>query len=56
MKGGIELTAKVETHEVFEGEVWVPKDRHIAEVLRVHRKQELPNLFSQTKKPKSGKK
>lgn len=55
MKGGIELTAKVETHEALEGGVWVIKERHIEEVVRVHRKQQLPDLFSESKKTKSRK-
>lgn len=56
MKGGIELTAKVETHEALEGGVWVIKERHIVKVVTIHRKQELPNLFSESKKPKRRKK
>lgn len=56
MKAGIELTAEVETTETFEGGVWVPKERHIKQVVRTHRKQSAPDLFSTPKKPKRRKK
>ena len=53
MKEGIELTATVETHEIYEGGIWVPKERDIVKVTRIHRKRERQgDLFAQPKKPK----
>lgn len=46
MKAGIQITAVVDTHESFEGAIWVPKQRQIISVLRVHRKPSDPDLFS----------
>lgn len=54
MKKGIQLTAKVQTHEVLEGGVWVIKGRDIVEVKRVHRTTR-SDLFSQVKKAKKRK-
>lgn len=55
MKAGIQLTANVETSEVFEGGVWVPIERHIVKVQRVHRVPEERDLFSEAVKPKTRK-
>jgi hypothetical protein len=56
MRAGIQLTAEIDTHEDFEGGVWVPKERHIVKVVRVHRKRPEPDLFSEPKKPNRRKK
>jgi hypothetical protein len=56
MKAGIQLTAEIETHEVLEGGVWIPTERHIVKVIRVHRKQPERDLFSEMRKPKRRKK
>jgi hypothetical protein len=55
MKKGIQITAKVETDEEFEGGVWVPILRRITKVTRVHKKPESEDLFSDSKKRKGGK-
>lgn len=52
MKAGIQLTAEIDTYQVFEGGVWVITERHITKVVRVHRKQAEPDLFSEPQKPK----
>jgi hypothetical protein len=56
MKEGIQITAKIETDEVFEGGVWTPKQRHITKVVKIHKKPEKNDLFSQPKKRNTGKK
>ena len=56
MKAGIQVDAVIETQEVFKGKVWVPKQRSIVRVLRVHRQPETPDLFSQPKKRAARKK
>jgi hypothetical protein len=55
MKEGIQITAKIETDEVFEGGVWTPKHRHLIKVVRVHNQPRKADLFSQSKKPKARK-
>jgi hypothetical protein len=55
MKEGIQITAEIEVHEIFEGQVWVPKQRFITRVVRVHAKSKEPDLFSQPKKRKASK-
>lgn len=58
LKAGIQITAKIDTFEVFEGGVWVPKRRSITKVVRIHRKrgQKQSDLFEQPKKRKPSKK
>jgi hypothetical protein len=56
MKEGNQITANIEVHEVFEGGVWVPKDRFIDKVIRIHRGPNESDLFSQPKKRKARKK
>lgn len=56
MKAGIQMTAKVETHEKLEGGVWVPKQRFITKVVRIHRSRRQSDLFAQPKKRKTSKK
>lgn len=55
MKQGIQITAKIETKEEFEGGVWVPRHRDIIKVVRVHREPETEDLFAQPKKAKKAK-
>jgi hypothetical protein len=55
MKEGIQITAEISTDETFEGNVWVPKQRHITKVVRVHRSLKSPDLFSKPKKRKARK-
>jgi hypothetical protein len=55
MKEGIQITAIVETDEVFDGRVWTPKQRHIIKVVKIHKKPK-DDLFSQPKKSSAGKK
>ena len=50
LREGVQITAEVETLEALEGGVWVPKRRTILKVLKRHRKQKQPDLFSQQKK------
>jgi hypothetical protein len=52
MKAGIQLTAHIDTQEVLEGGVWVPKERHIVKVVRVHRRPPERDLFSGSQKSK----
>lgn len=56
MKKGIQITAKIETHEVLENGVWVPKERLITKVLSIVRNPKQSDLFSQSKKRKPRKK
>jgi hypothetical protein len=56
MKEGIQITAEIETKEEFAGGVWIPKHREIVEVIRVHKKPETADLFTQPKKKKTSKK
>jgi hypothetical protein len=56
MKAGIQITAKIETDEVFEGGVWTPKQRHIAKVVKIHKSPEKSDLFSQPVKHSRSKK
>lgn len=53
LKAGITITAKVETDEELSGGVWIAKLRKITKVIRVHRKAQTEDLFSQPKKPKA---
>lgn len=48
-KEGVQITAEVETLEVLEGGVWVPKRRTILKVLRRHRQPKQPDLFAHQK-------
>ena len=54
LKAGIRITAKVETDEELEGGVWTPKLRKITKVVRIHKKPEAKDLFTQAKKRKAG--
>ncbi|MGJ4905330.1 hypothetical protein ACQR0V_27440 [Bradyrhizobium sp. HKCCYLS2058] len=56
MKEGIQITAKIETDEIFEADVWVPKQRHITKIIKVHKKTDDADLFSQPVKRNAGKK
>jgi hypothetical protein len=57
LRAGIQITAKIETFEKFEGGVWVPTQRDIVKVMRIHKSRKQADLFSQqTKKPKARKK
>ena len=49
-KEGIQITAQVETLEVLEGGVWVPKRRTILKVLKRPRQPKQADLFAQQKK------
>jgi hypothetical protein len=49
-KEGVQITAQVETLEVLEGGVWVPKRRTILKVLRRHRPPKQTDLFTPQKK------
>jgi hypothetical protein len=55
MKSGIQISARVETDEELEGGVWVPKLRRITKVIRVHKKPEIQDLFSDPKKGNASK-
>jgi hypothetical protein len=56
MKEGIQITADIITIEIFEGDIWVPKQRHIMKVRRVHQPSKPPpDLFSEPKKRKARK-
>jgi hypothetical protein len=55
MRPGIEMTVKIDTHESFEGNVWIVKEREIVELVTIH-KTSKPDLFSQPKKSATGKK
>ena len=50
MKQGIQLTARIETYEQYEGGVWVPTKRFILKVIKVHKQRKQLGLFSQPKK------
>lgn len=57
MKEGVQITAKIETHEEFEGQVWVAKNRYILKVVRIHQPpKKQSDLFSQPVKGSAGKK
>lgn len=49
MKEGIQITAIVETDEVFDGGVWTPKQRHIIKVVKIHKKPRTIYFRSLTK-------
>jgi hypothetical protein len=50
LKEGVQIVAEVETMEVLEGGVWIPKRRTILKVVRRYRKQKQIDLFAQPKK------
>jgi hypothetical protein len=50
-----QISARVETDEELEGGVWVPKLRRITKVIRVHKKPEIQDLFSDPKKGNASK-
>jgi hypothetical protein len=56
MKQGIQITAKIDTDEEFEGNVWVQKQRFITHVVRVHNEKKQSDLFAKPKKRKASKK
>ena len=55
LKEGVQIVAEVETLEVLEGGVWIPKRRTVLKVVRRHKKQKQIDLFSQQKKTPSKK-
>ena len=55
MREGIQITAKIETHEEQQDGVWVVVARFIDEVVRVHRGKVQSDLFAPPKKRKSHK-
>jgi hypothetical protein len=56
MAEGIQITAEIETHEKFEGGVWVPVERFVTRVVTVHRPAKQLDLFAPAPKPKRRKK
>lgn len=50
------LLDEVVTEVEFENGAWVPKERHIVKVVRVHKKEAEPDLFTEPPKPKGRKK
>jgi hypothetical protein len=53
LRAGIQITARIDTLEKFEGGVWIPKHRTITRVIKIHRSKKQEDLFSQKpKKPK----